>query len=308
MADRFVVGDTVTLTNTFAVAGTATDPTTISLVVTDPSGNADTYTYAGATITKSATGIYTKNITADEAGIWSYTWTGTGTASDVASSSFVVEPLAPVAADTLDVLTLLEAKTAVGIAATDTATDTDLAQKITAVSRRLDRLCGPIVQRTITDEPHPGGCPSIWVRHWPVASFTTVTEYDATVAQVLTREDFDTQPADGYLPERWESTPTATFNGKIWRRSSGSGSWFPAGPEAVVVTYAAGRAANTAAVDPVFKEAASVALKNMWRTMESAVQMVGEFDVPAQNFPISIVTKAVRDCCAGEMIDLPGVA
>ena len=60
------------------------------------------------------------------------------------------------------------------------------------MSRRLDRLCGPIVQRTITDEVHPGGCPSIRVRHWPVASFTTVTEYDATTPAVLTREDFDT--------------------------------------------------------------------------------------------------------------------
>ena len=49
MADRLVVGDTVTLTNTFKVSGTATDPTTISLVVTDPAGTATTYTYAAAT-------------------------------------------------------------------------------------------------------------------------------------------------------------------------------------------------------------------------------------------------------------------
>mgnify|MGYP003561559886 CR=1 FL=1 len=41
----------------------------------------------------------TKNITASTAGIWSYAWTGTGTAVDVASSSFAVEPLAPIAAD-----------------------------------------------------------------------------------------------------------------------------------------------------------------------------------------------------------------
>ena len=30
MAERFVVGDTVTLSNTFKVSGTATDPTTVS--------------------------------------------------------------------------------------------------------------------------------------------------------------------------------------------------------------------------------------------------------------------------------------
>lgn len=308
MSERFVVGDTVTLTNTFAVSGTATDPTTISLVVTDPTGTATTYTYAGATITKSSTGVYTKNITADEAGIWSYTWTGTGTAADVANGSFNVEPLAPRTPDPLDVISLAEAKAVLSIGESDTSNDTALALKITAASRRMDRLCGPIVQRTITNEVHPGGCQWVRLRRWPVASFTTVTEYNATVSQALTLEDFDTQPAEGFLPERWESTPTAAFNGKIWRRAAGSYSWFPAGPEAVVATYVAGRAANTAAVDPVFKEAACLALKNVWRTMESAVQALGEFDVPAQNFPISIVTKAVRDACADEIIDAPAVA
>ena len=40
MADRFVVGDTVTLTNTFKVSGAATDPTAVSLAVTTPDGTA----------------------------------------------------------------------------------------------------------------------------------------------------------------------------------------------------------------------------------------------------------------------------
>lgn len=211
-------------------------------------------------------------------------------------------------ADTLDVLTLAEGKSAVGIASADTSQDTPLAAKITAVSRRLDRLCGPIVQRTITDEVHPGGCPSIRVRRWPVASFTTVTEYDATVSQALTLEDYDTQPAEGFMPERWESTSTAVFNGVIWRRVSGYGSWFPDGPEAVKVTYVAGRASATATVDAAFKEAAGIALKNVWRTMEAATHTLGEFDVPAQNFPVSIVTKAVRDAVLEEIIEIPGVA
>lgn len=211
-------------------------------------------------------------------------------------------------ADTLDVISLAEAKAFLNIGSSDTSKDTALAQKITAVSRRLDRLCGPIVQRTVTDEVHSGGCPSIRVRRWPVASFTTVTEYDATTPTVLTLEDFDTRPTDGYMPERWDSTPTAMFNGVIWRRTSGYGSWFPCGPEAVKVTYVAGRAANTAAVDALLKEAAGVALKNVWRPTESAVQSMGEFEVPAQNFPISVATKAVRDCCEDEMIAVPGMA
>lgn len=95
MADRFVVGDTVTLTNTFAVAGTNTDPSTVTLAVTDPTGTTTSYTYAGGTITKSATGVYTKNITASTAGIWSYKWTGTGSAADVASGQFEVHDVDP---------------------------------------------------------------------------------------------------------------------------------------------------------------------------------------------------------------------
>ena len=116
MADRFVVGDTVTLTNTFAVAGTATDPTAVTLVVTDPAGTATTYTYALAEITKSATGVYTKNITADSAGRWSYRWTGTGTAADVESGVFDVAALDPSAVSPFAIEAELEAYTGTSIA------------------------------------------------------------------------------------------------------------------------------------------------------------------------------------------------
>ncbi len=211
-------------------------------------------------------------------------------------------------ADTLDLLSLAEGKAAVGITDAGTGFDTALAQKITAVSRRMDRLCGPIVVRTYTDEELAGGRDRVRVRHWPVSSFTTVTEYDGTTAQVLTAEDFDTQPSEAYSPQRWENTPTATYNGVLWRRTGGLAACFPCGPEAVKVTYIAGRAANTAAVDPVFKEAAGIALKNVWRSMESGTQLLGEFDVPAQNFPVSMVTKAVRDALADEIIEIPGIA
>lgn len=54
-----------------------------------------TTSWTGATITKSATGVYTKNITASTAGLWSYTWTGTGTAADVESGVFDVVALDP---------------------------------------------------------------------------------------------------------------------------------------------------------------------------------------------------------------------
>lgn len=87
----FVVGDPVVLTNTFTIAGVATDPTTVALKVVEPDATTTTYTYAGATVTRTATGVYTKTITVDQAGIWQYVWTGTGTAADVEPGYFLVE-------------------------------------------------------------------------------------------------------------------------------------------------------------------------------------------------------------------------
>ncbi len=87
---EYDINDTVTLTATFKVGSTPTDPTTIALSVTDPSGNAASYTYAGATITKSDTGVYTKSITADEAGEWIATWTGTGACAASSTRRFAI--------------------------------------------------------------------------------------------------------------------------------------------------------------------------------------------------------------------------
>ncbi|MCA8966663.1 MAG: hypothetical protein KDC48_17415 [Planctomycetes bacterium] len=63
----------------------------MTLYVNDPSGNVDTYTYSGGTITKSATGVYTKTIALDEAGVWLYLWVTTGTAAAAEEGSLSVE-------------------------------------------------------------------------------------------------------------------------------------------------------------------------------------------------------------------------
>ena len=209
--------------------------------------------------------------------------------------------------DTLDVLTLAEAKAELGIGTGDTSNDATLARKITAVSRRLDQACGPIVIRTITGEVLEGGADHAFVEFCPVFSWTSVTEYSATVAQVLDPEDYDTQPTYGYIAQRG-GTPTSVYSGRLERRSAGGTLRFPAGPEAVRVTYVAGRFATTAAVDPLFKEAAAVMLKNAWRTQEAAVQGLGEFDVPAQNFPRFGIPNYVADMLADEWLEVPVLA
>lgn len=91
MARTYDIGDQIHLeSGTFKASGVATDPTTITLIVTDPSGNADTYTHALSQIDKDATGQYSKDITVDETGTWTYRWVGTGTVVAAQTKKFIV--------------------------------------------------------------------------------------------------------------------------------------------------------------------------------------------------------------------------
>lgn len=167
-------------------------------------------------------------------------------------------------ADTLDVLTLAEAKIAINMAAAIVEHDTELAQQITAVSRVLDAEVGPVVQRTITDELQDGGGFEVNLRFWPATSITTVTEYSSGTAQVLTAETVSSLPANGYLAEPSTREPSL-LSGRIIRRSSGSDYPFPTGRRNVKVTYVAGRYAATAAVDARFKSCAGAVLRRLWK-------------------------------------------
>jgi hypothetical protein len=80
-----------TLTNTFKVNGAATDPTTVTLTITEPDGTTTAYTYAATEITRTGTGVYTKDVTSDSAGTWQYEWEGTGTATDAVAGTWEVQ-------------------------------------------------------------------------------------------------------------------------------------------------------------------------------------------------------------------------
>jgi len=202
----------------------------------------------------------------------------------------------------LDVVTLAEAKAALNIDVLDTTQDTELAALITGVSHRLDSGVGPVVQRALTVR-HNGGRPAVQLKRRPAATFTTVTEYDSYgIAMVLTAEDEAIKPADSYLAERYEPNQSL-FNGRLVRRRSGSDRCFEPGRANVVVVYTAGRAANTAVVEPIYKEAAQIMLANLWRSQEQSIASVGEFDVPAQAFPRFAVPNAVKQLLADEWQD-----
>lgn len=168
-------------------------------------------------------------------------------------------------ADTLDLLTLDEAKKALNIPLADTTFDLEVASYVTAVSRRIDDMCGPVVVRTITDEAHDGGGVYLFPYHTPVASVTTVTEWLSGTSTALTAETNAASTTTNYL-----LTGTGMHSTTIRRRSSWSDSYFPLGIGNVLVTYVAGRYANTAAVDPKFKQAAAKMLSLMWKGDQGA--------------------------------------
>ena len=91
MANTYDKGDLVRITGAFTVAGTATDPTTVTLKILRPAGtSALTYTYAAAEITKDSVGNYHKDITIDTEGEWYYRWIGTGTVVSESEDYFFV--------------------------------------------------------------------------------------------------------------------------------------------------------------------------------------------------------------------------
>ncbi len=139
------VSELATITATFVNAsGTPTDPTAVSCAVTDPAAAQTVHTYAGvapADITKTGTGVYQLIVPCSPSvsgieGLWSYTFIGTGTASDVQPGTWRV-------------LATDQNKWYVGpeelkdrLGQLDNTTDSQLASVCLATSRWVDRYCG----------------------------------------------------------------------------------------------------------------------------------------------------------------------
>lgn len=146
MATVFFKGsaELATLTNTFDVDGLPSDPTAITLTVTDPNGTATTYTYGLGELTRTSQGVYTKDIACTTDGLWTYTWTGTGAAADVQAGSWTV------VSTNLNQLycSVEELKSRLGI--TGTADDLELHQACFTASRWLEQYCERAFWRTAT--------------------------------------------------------------------------------------------------------------------------------------------------------------
>jgi hypothetical protein len=152
--------ESATLTHQFTTGGvpggSPDDPTTVTLVVTSPTGVSTTYTYAGTTITKLATGLYSKAVACPEAGTWQAQWTGTGTAAEADVVTWDVEETS------LGHLyaTVAALKSRLKIPADDTEDDAELHAACFASSRALEHYCqrlfwrGPSTSRVfVADDP-----------------------------------------------------------------------------------------------------------------------------------------------------------
>ncbi len=185
---------------------------------------------------------------------------------------------------TLDVLDSTEALAAISEPSADT---TLLAAYVSAVSLHLDEIAGPVVQRSVTDT-HDGGRSSVWLTGRPVSSITTVVEDGTT----LTTSDWHA---------RRRSSDSTLFTGEVVRVSGDSAITWTSGLDKVVITYVAGRFADTASVDERFKDAARLLLQNAWRAQQHAVRGLDEYDVPSTSFRKFGLPNAVRDILAGEL-------
>lgn len=194
-------------------------------------------------------------------------------------------------ADDLDLLTLDEAKAVLN--PRTTAKDNRIEMKITAASRILDGLCGPIVYRTVTDELHQSPSSALWLYENPVVSITNVKEWSSGVATALTAETHEV--AGGY---RFD-----TRLGTIARRSSWHDSFWSS--DYVTVTYVAGRYATTADVDALFKEACAEILRVAFKREQGAgTDTYG--DIP--DLPLGVPNGVRRDLADAGVLRAPVIA
>jgi hypothetical protein len=210
-------------------------------------------------------------------------------------------------ADLLDLLTIEEARAAVGLSTFDTGSDGRLAGLVTAVSRMIDVEFGAMVSRSATvvvdgaseflsefGSPvvlgviRGRGRTAVTVSPWPVLSVTSIVEDGVT----LSASDYRVVP---------------NGQGRIQRRNASGLIGWASGFQNITITYQAGRYATTAAVDGRVKEAARITLRNLWRSTQLSAGDFGEYETPAANFPRFALPNAVAELLF-DMRRVPGLA
>ncbi|MEW2442789.1 hypothetical protein [Micromonospora marina] len=200
---------------------------TVVLTVTRP----DTTT-TQPVVSHDGVGLYSAQVTYDQAGDWLRVWQVSG--SVVAVDADQVHITAPV----LRLVGLAEVKAQLNIAAADTSQDAELADYIDVVTEVVEHIVGPVVPRQVV-ETHDGGSEALVLRRPPVLEVTAVTE-----GGVALTSDAWAMSSAGILYR-----PAGR-----WRDARG----------AVTVTYRAGRASVPASI----RQAAKELLALHWRSQQ----------------------------------------
>lgn len=192
-----------------------------------------------------ATGLYHVDVPAADltaTGHYQYTWTATGAGAGVSYSDFdVFDPYAETA-----VLPLADAKDALNIPQSNTASDSELLSYIATIQSGLERATGgPLVNRTVTERSEmTGGQTVIPVRQRPLVSVTSIVSASGGTIDISAGLDLDVNAG---LIRRKLGLP---FYGPFF-------AWLPQ----VTVTYVAGWGT---AVPAAFNTFARVVIAHLW--------------------------------------------
>jgi hypothetical protein len=132
----------------------------------------------------------------------------------------------------VDLITVDEAKQFLNI--TTSANDSELQDFIDAATIVAEFYVGEILGGTYTEQ-HDGGDASIYTRHTPILSVTSLTEYVGSITYPLTNQPL------GSSVDSWGYTIDDPQAGRIIRRSASGMAWrFVPGKGNVTITYTTG--------------------------------------------------------------------
>lgn len=202
-----------TVSNTFDVDGVPTDPTLVNLTITAPSGVVTT-----PTATRTTTGVYTCDITCNEAGEWQFEWDGTGAASDTTVGTWTVLETA------LGRLycTVAALKSRLG-GITNSDDDLELHSACFAVSRLVEQMCDRNFYRTASEART--FAPTSWrMLHLPAfcdlvsaSQVATDSSGDGVFELVWDSSQYQLLPQNpGAGPERKPYTEIWAVGGQVW--------------------------------------------------------------------------------------------
>lgn len=212
------------LSNTFTVDEAPTDPSTVALTLTSPTGTATTYTYAATEITKDSTGVYHKDAACGEAGEWVYRWVGTGAATDTTIGTFTVQET------TVGRLyaTVEALKSRLGVE--DSVDDYELHAACFAASRAVEQHARRVFWRTATgtvrtfqaDNPASLTLP-FFSELVSVSALATDEDGDGTFETSWSATDYQPLPFNTAGPELRPYTQIRTVGTRVFPTQTNSG-------------------------------------------------------------------------------------